>query len=360
MSTLPTAFDFWEQEIDAAISVPDPALSNIRITRVHYLLSQALGQVLHADAGANFHAWAVWGSRKAGVTIRQEDLESAIRNGATVAGTVGTLVAAVGGALLQRRVGRIGPAGWAVGLAAGAAAGALAGWRLAIDSRGRASRLILEGNRTVLSDIGRLSARFIARFADEPSEAPEHLDAFLEEVRPGRAGSGGQDLLRRAFTQYHRARYARDTKSRQEAAYFGNCLSVYHEHVRLQPYIQASLPHIIRKCVTKRMMTYDVGSLRFSVGEDVPALNGCFFPEHLEALSNAELTQFLTGPEDWNVPLTSLQNTRATDWTRIRQRMAYVFALFRALHTEPSVFRAPYSEDQFAEVLAGRLPTGPL
>jgi len=34
-------------------------------------------------------SWAVWGSRKAGVTIRQEDLDSAIRDAFVVAGGVG-------------------------------------------------------------------------------------------------------------------------------------------------------------------------------------------------------------------------------------------------------------------------------
>jgi hypothetical protein len=89
------------------------------------------------------------------------------------------------------------------------------------------------------------------------------------------------------------------------------------------------------------MMTYDVGPLRFSVGHDVPALNGLCFPEHLTALENEDLLLFLAGPEGWDVPLDSLANTAATDWTKIRQRMSYVFALFRALHDEASVLRAP-------------------
>jgi hypothetical protein len=30
--------------------------------------------VTGTDAGANFHSWAVWGSKKARVIVRQEDL----------------------------------------------------------------------------------------------------------------------------------------------------------------------------------------------------------------------------------------------------------------------------------------------
>jgi len=64
---------FWEREIKDAIETSEPSLSNRKITLVHYRLSQVLQAVTGTDAGANFHTWAVWGSRKAGVTIRQED-----------------------------------------------------------------------------------------------------------------------------------------------------------------------------------------------------------------------------------------------------------------------------------------------
>ena len=36
-------------------------------------------EVREAEAGAPFHTWAVWGSRKAGVTIRHEGLDRALR-----------------------------------------------------------------------------------------------------------------------------------------------------------------------------------------------------------------------------------------------------------------------------------------
>jgi hypothetical protein len=342
--THPVDFEYWRERIGHSIAEPDPALSNRMVTETHFALSNALQELLGPEVGANFHSWAVWGSRKAGVTIRQEDLEKSIRDGAVVAGLVGTVIAVLGGLLIHRRQKGVSGAAWAAGLLAGTACGAMSGWGLAVDSRSRASRLIHEGNRTVLEEIGLLSARFLERFANEPSGDIEHLEEFLQQLRPGLTESGGQDLLRRAFTCYHAARYGLELKARQEAAYFANCLAVYHEHIRLQPFIEGSLPHIIRKCVTKRMMTYDVGDLRFAVGEDVPALNGLSFPEHLQELENEELVRFLAGPEGWEMSLDSLADTAATDWTEIRQRMGYVFALFRALHTEPSVLREPFTE----------------
>jgi hypothetical protein len=342
--TQPVEYEYWADRIRLAINEPDPAQSNRMVTEAHFCLSNALREVIGEETGANFHSWAVWGSRKAGVTIRQEDLDKSIRDGAVVAGVVGMLVAVIGGLLVDRKSQGVSRASWAAGLAAGSACGALAGWGLAVDSRSRASRLILAGNRTVLEEIGLLTARFLARFANEPSGDPEILEEFLLQLKPGLTESGGQDLLRRTFACYHAARYGRELKARQEAAYFANCLAVYHEHIRLQPYIEQSLPHIIRKCVTKRMMTYDVGDLRFAVGHDVPALNGLSFPAHLQQLENEDLVRFLAGPEGWEMSLDSLKDTAAKDWTKIRERMGYVFALFRALHVEPSVLRAPYTQ----------------
>ena len=76
------------------------------------------------------------------------------------------------------------------------------------------------------------------------------------------------------------------------------------------------MPFIVRKCVTQRRMTYDVGNV-YSVREDAPAFGA-------------------TPP-----PLDSLQGTRATDRARLEARMRYVFQLIRARHPEPEVWSPP-------------------
>ena len=65
---------WWEDQINRAIATANPVLSNLRITVVHHQLSLALQEILGSQTGANFHTWATWGSKKAGTTIRQEDL----------------------------------------------------------------------------------------------------------------------------------------------------------------------------------------------------------------------------------------------------------------------------------------------
>ena len=91
----------WNALITDAIQTPDPFLSNFKITRLHYLLSNALLEAGGPDAGANFHSWAIWGSRKAGVTIRQEDKDQASRDATLVAGIVGAVVGVGVGWLLS-------------------------------------------------------------------------------------------------------------------------------------------------------------------------------------------------------------------------------------------------------------------
>ncbi|MEP6924550.1 MAG: hypothetical protein ABI954_08800 [Pyrinomonadaceae bacterium] len=335
---------FWEREIADAIETSDSSLSNRKITLVHYRLSQVLQAVTGREAGANFHTWAVWGSRKAGVTIRQEDLGQALRDASVVAGIVGSIVGLT--------VSWLSISLWLTNLhwsiiplsaLFGMICGAMAGRQLATYSRREAARLILEGNRTVLKDIGNQTARFVALFHDKNEQDAKALQSFLDELRPGETAAGGQDLLRQAFTQYYLARYAKDLKQKHEAAYFANCLAVLHEHIRLEPYIKKSMPFIIRKCATKRLMQFDVGTVCLKVSEEVPVLDGVPFPATLYNLSNQELSDFLTGANGWGGDLAA---TPARDWTNIHERMRYIVQLFRAMHLEKSVFAEPYISTQ--------------
>ena len=330
---------FWEREISDAIAPPDPALSNQKITSVHYRLSQVLQAVTGTEAGANFHTWAVWGSRKAGVTIRQEDLGEAIHNATIVSGIVGLLVGlAVSWISISLWLTHLHWSIVALSALIGMFCGALTGRQIAIYSRREAARLILTGNRIVLEDIGKQTARFVALFHDKNDEDANALKAFLAQLRPGDTASGGQDLLRQAYTQYYIARYATDLKQKHEAAYFANCLAVYHEHLRLEPYIKKSMPFIIRKCATKRLMQFDVGRVCLKVSEAVPALDGVPFPDTLGHLSNPELADFLNREKEWSDRLAS---GPARDWTNINERMRYIFRLFRAMHLEQTVFNRP-------------------
>jgi hypothetical protein len=201
----------------------------------------------------------------------------------------------------------------------------------------------LEGNRIVLEDIGKQTARFVATFHDKAEANPGEIDSFLEDLRPGETSEGGQDLLRKAFIHYYRARYAKDQKEKHEAAYFANCLAVLHEHIRLEPYIKKSMPLIVRRCATKRLMQFDVGKVRLRVSEEVPTLADEPFPDSLQEIASSELDDFLNGERGWGGDLSI---SPAQDWTNIRERMRYIVQLFRVMHLEQSVFSEPYFSDE--------------
>jgi hypothetical protein len=153
-----TTSEHWVKAIRDACGVREPSRSNQMITRVHYQLSEALADRLGRTGGPNFHTWAVWGSRKAGVTIRQEDLDSAIRNATVTAGIVGGIVGAATGVLAGRflRV-AANSANAVLGSGLGIIVGGWTGRRIAIWSREQAAKLVLDGNQTVLADIGEQS-----------------------------------------------------------------------------------------------------------------------------------------------------------------------------------------------------------
>ncbi len=312
----------WVRAIEEACAEQDPARCNRRITLLHYQLSQAMAARLGRDGGPNFHSWAVWGSRKAGITIRQEDLDSSIRNATITAGIVGGIAGAITGIfcgrLLHWSASSLGD--WLTG-AAGAALGMLAGgWAgraLAVWSRRRAAELILIGNRIVLKDIGEQTARFLELL--EGGAAQEARAAFFAGMRPGPTQREGQDRLGVAFHCYLSAFDSPDLEVKRAQTIAGTCQIVYHEHIRLEPYIRGAMPFIIRRCATQRMMSYTVGGKMLTVAEDVPGMS---------------------------------RRTRAKNWARIEDRMRYIFALFRTYHTAPEVFAAPFPEMEMARPIS--------
>jgi hypothetical protein len=362
---MPLSNEELQADIDAVLAERDPVLCNLRITLAHRRLSGLLQEVTGADAGANFHSWAVWGSKKAGVTVRQEDLEGALRDASRVAGIVGAVVGVVSAVAITQVVlpaagiaarAALGLVGGALGAFIGAAAGrAIARW-----SRREASRLVLEGNRLVLDDIGRQTARFYATFRGHGPITDDGLGTFLAGLAPGPAERGGQDLLREAFTQYARAANARDAREKQQAAYYANCLAILNEHVKLQPYILKSMPFIVRRCVTKRMLKFEIGPLSLSVSEDVPPLSGLDCPPTLADPLDPRLSEFLSGPRGWDRRAASLADSGAQDWTRLEDRMGYIVNLFRCFHCDGSTQVPPYDEAQMLAIEAGRVPTGRL
>jgi len=343
---------WWREEIQNVILDPDPVRANLRITLSHDRLSLALRSVTGADAGANFHTWAVWGSRKAGETIRCDDtmrVRQGVQRAATVVGLAASLLA-------LRARGRTGHIQSAVLTAA------CLSLPLAIfDRRLRATgRNVLTGNCTVLADIGLPTSRFVALFqhAEEPDDAL--LAEFLATLQPGATVHQGQELLRRAFTHYYRARWAETPEEKHQLMLAGNYAAILHEHLRLDPYIDAAIPLLWRRWTTRRLLSYSIGSEALRVGADLAALPGGPFPPSLQQITLADLREFLHGPAGWDDSPDSLTGSAARDWTELDDRMNYIVDLFRTHHLHEAVFAAPYSPEQIAAIERGEIPPGPL
>src|SRR5215510_1844442 len=343
---------WWHREIDEIISVQDPILCNLRITQAHYRLSRLLQDVTGEDSGANFHTWAVWGSKKAGETIRQEDTRRVRRALHLFCGACGLGLIAMGATshFVTRRI-----AGFSVG-----AALALAPPFLFDRTLRRTRREILEGNRTVLDDIGKVTASFVSVFNDAKDFDTETIERFVEKFRRGKTESGGQALLGRAFFHYYQARFERDLDRKHEVMFLANCYAILHEHIRLEPYIRAAIPSLLRRSVTARMLRFYLGGEAMHVHDNVPPAQNQTFPETLRVLDNSELIAFLQGMEAWDRSPNTLESSGANDWSDLKDRMNFIVDLFRSRHLSRSVFASPFTEQQENELIAGRVPDGPL
>lgn len=260
-----TTAEQWNMAISDACAEPNPARSNELITRLHYQFSEPLADRLGREGGPNFHSWAVWGSRKAGVTIRQEDLDNAIGNATVTAGIVGGVIGAVTGIFAGHWLG-FGPHYFtaAFGAAIGVLTGSWTGRQIAIWSREKAAKLMLQGNQIVLQDIGEQSARFLELL--EKGATSDARKSFFAGLRPGPSERQGQDRLATAFRSYLTAFDSDAADVKRVAMIVGNCEIVYHEHIRLEPYIRGAMPFIVRRCATQRLMTYEIRHKVLTVG----------------------------------------------------------------------------------------------
>ena len=319
--------DWWDRQITEAVETVDGVAANARITQMHHELSHGLRAVLGEDAGANFHTWAVWGSRKARTTIQQQDVPG-----------IKPLAALAGGAL-GLSAGAIRALWWPpaiVGAAVNAVQSGVAGWRDVEHLLETSSKQILGGNRTVLDDIGRQSGRFVATFFGRRPD-PATLAEFLVDVAPGRAPHG-QELLKEAFTHWSSARRASSLKAKHELMLLGNLKVILHEHHRLQPYIEAAMPSGWREPVTRLLLRFDVGNEELSVASDVPAAGSKEFPNTLILLENPDLRAFM---RRWDRTPNDLGGSRARDWSELGDRMNYIVDLFRTRHMAPHLFDEP-------------------
>lgn len=141
----------------------------------------------------------------------------------------------------------------------------------------------------------------------------------------------------------------------------------------------------VREASTFLLMRMRLPGQVLELGEDLPApRTGPLYPTALDPLEHPELVATLEGygaypllPGSASLPqhlrrrllmlLVLLRLRRPTawgsaahDWSALADRMRYIFVYFRSRQQDPSLFQPPFTPEQTAEILAGRVPGGEL
>jgi hypothetical protein len=381
-------------DVAAIAGTGDPVLRNLRITQCYHELS--LSFAARTGRQANWCTFATWASKQAGQTIRHEDLARALQaalGGPVVSAQTADAVSAVARELGPRADRGDLPAVLREALDPAAAVA-------------RAGAAVTRGNLKVFEEIGREFARFHEQLAADSEPDAGRLAGFVEELRPG-APPDGQEGLRRAFAHYYAALFEPDPKARLEELLLANLEVGRHEQTRLQPEIAAALdagfidpgefrarvlaalfPYRgwliraqlallrairgpsplelaigaflasarppIRLAITEHLMALTLpDGRRLRLGSDLPAS----FPPELARIQNPELLALL-GEVDPTPD--RIDESGAVDWADLAERLHFIADLFRCYADAASLFEAPFTASQAAEIRAGRRPGGAL
>jgi hypothetical protein len=378
-------------EVARIVGLADPVARNLQITLGYHRLSRALGRRL-GPPDADWCAFATWASKRAGQSIRGEDLPELHRR------LRERLERDPAYRLARRRVAaRLRDRGALVALGAGPLAARVLELVRAVGA------LAAEGNLLVFAELAPAFAEF-ARLPAAPAGDgrldPQQLRGFLARFRPGATSAGGQDLLREAFTHYGEALAEPDPRARAELVLLANVQVGLHEQTRLQPAIAGALdapmrwlrdrlsrdvaarlppwkrppvrlagrwllapvsavvPRVWRAEATRYLMHLQLPGERLGLGKDVPSRPGRpMFPAPLQDLRHPDLLALLRRLDrTWG----TTAGSGAGDWADLGDRMHYIADLFRARQQEPGLGAPPFSPDQCRAILAGSVPAGPL
>jgi hypothetical protein len=378
-------------EVARIVRLADPVARNLQITLGYHRLSRELGRRL-GPRDADWCAFATWASKRAGQTIRGEDLPELHRR------LRARLERDPAYRLARRRVAaRLRDSGALAALGASPVAAR------GLDLVHAVSAFATEGNLLVFAELAPAFADF-ARLAAAPGGEgrpdPEAVARFVARFRPGAAGAGGQELLRAAFTHYGEALGEPDPAARAELVLLANLQVGLHEQTRLQPAIAGALdapmrwlrarlardvtarlppwkrlpvrvagrwllapvyavvPRLWRAEATRWLMDLPLPGELLGLGEDVPARPGRpMFPAPLRAPRHPELLALLRRLDrTWG----TTAGSGAGDWADLGDRMHYIADLFRARQQEPGLHAPPFTAAQCRAIRAGHVPGGPL
>ncbi|MGE3510886.1 MAG: hypothetical protein AB7N65_18600 [Vicinamibacterales bacterium] len=366
-------------DVQRIAEVGEPILRNLNITAAYSALSRGMADWL--PGAANWCTFATWASRQAGCSIRKEDIARLVTR---------RLETRLAARPVLRRLDET------FDLPVDRIAVAIGDLSQALPGVDRASDAVARGNLKVFEEIGFEFARFLeAAGSPDPDAAIGAFSASLNSGPP----PDGQDLLKRAFSQYVMARRRPAGPARAQQILLANILIGLHEQTRLQPEIleamdaamldvadtrrrvlsriqevltapllfgrtdlgrgllnriaddiAVELRSIVRAITTDRLMTIGLPDDRaLHLGRDVVGS----YPPSLTTLANAELLTLLT---EYDETPDSTHGSGALDWSVLGQRLHFIADLFRAYQEDETLLNPPFSPAQLDAIAAGRVP----
>jgi hypothetical protein len=256
----------------------------------------------------------------------------------------------------------------------------------------RVSVDVSNGNRKVFAELAPLFCQFNDLMSLPKAKRNLYLTKFIANLDPGPTSEGGQDLLRKAFSNYSMAATMADSSIKAQLMLLANCQIGLHEQTRLQIDIQQAMDAPIVVVITEGLgrllkirlafallKPFGVNSeqvraelqkewqriaTRFSMNLSLPngrvlPLGGnnipwpSQIPEQLRILTNPELINFLHTFDD---DLDNLRKRGADNWSKLGERMGFICELFRSSQQTANLSDQPFSQHAREEISRGKVP----
>lgn len=382
----PTDEEGARADLQRIVDLEDGIVRNLLITQRYHDLSQGLSGIL-GRKNVNWSTFATWASKTAGQSIRDEEVPKPLLDLIQKAGRLDSAIE-----WLNRSI------------FGGEAAATLERADVIARVEGvvkDVSATIAKGNLKVFAELAPLFLHAIATFGRDTEFQQSTIDAFVAALRPGPASADGQDLLKKAFSNYYRARFESDFTKKAQLMLLANGQVGLHEQTRLQPNILEALDAPVEDLLTDQVaarveektgdaaLAGDVRKnreqhlgplLQLVAGEwrrfATHFLMKLALPDHdylslgmpaigrretfPRALVDLTLPELLSFAEHYLATLASEAGTGAHDWANLDQRMDFIVDLFRMRQQTAALLDQPFTETQRDAIEAGRVPDGPL
>lgn len=360
----------------------NPSLRNLRITACYGELSHGIAALI-GSKNVNWCTFATWASKTAGRFIRLADVDERIRAAVQDAlGSVGSINTMWN--RLRHLPGGIEFVDERV-------------IEAAKDLAAETSREVAAGNLTVFAELAPLFSAMVSAMDELKSGSRDAANRVIESLQPGPTIQGGQDLLRRAVSDYFEAIFITDGQRKAELVLRANAQVGAHEQIRLQPYIHKAMTtsladrvsdqihHHLRETTTESvgrrlsdildtrlqpyrtaleqawlqiatgyLMTLELPDGTLHLGRDVPTAPGQpIFPPDLTDLHDAELLRLL---RVFHADGVNARDSGASDWSNLSDRMRYILELFRSRQQDQSLFETPFDAAAMAVIQRGGIP----